>query len=153
MTDAARTRDGRAVHVGDFRPDEWEALKRASTLGDFRMACCQTPAVLKTSINGVRFFSHLSDECATAPETVWHQAGKEAVLGALRSLGLEGRDEVPGQAPDGRKWTADVLFTTEGRTVAIELQRSPQTLREFLRRQERYQASGVEIGCCGTRTT
>ncbi len=144
MTDEARTRDGRAVHVADYRPAEWEALKLASQLGDFVMECCQAPAVLKTSINGVRFFSHLSDECATAPETVWHRAGKEAVLGSLRILGLEGHDEVAGKAPDGRKWTADVLFSTGARTVAIELQRSPQTLREFLVRQERYKASGVE---------
>ena len=144
MTDEARTRDGRPVCVGDYHPAEWEALKLTSQLGDFVMSCCQAPAVLKTSINGVRFYSHLSDECATAPETLWHQAGKEAVLAALRSLGLEGHDEVPGKAPDGRKWTADVLFTIGGRTVAIELQRSPQTLREFLARQERYRASGVE---------
>lgn len=144
MTDEARTRDGVPVHVADYGPAQWEALKLSSRLGDFVMTCCQAPAVLKTSINGVRFFSHLSDECATAPETIWHQAGKEAVLGALRSLGMEGHDEVPGKAPDGRKWTADMLFTTGGRTVAIELQRSPQTLREFLSRQARYKASGVE---------
>lgn len=144
MTDNAKSREGRPVHVGDYRQDEWESLKAASQLGDFVMGCCGAPAVLKTSINGVRFFSHLSDECATAPETIWHQGGKETLLGALRGMGIHGQDEVPGKAPDGRKWTADVLFTTGDRTVAIELQRSAQTLREFLARQQRYKASSIE---------
>ena len=29
-------------------PVEWETLKLSSQLGDFVMACCQAPAVLKT---------------------------------------------------------------------------------------------------------
>lgn len=144
MTDNAKSREGRLVHVGDYRQDEWEALKVASQLGDFVMGCCGAPAVLKTSINGVRFFSHLSDECATAPESLWHQVGKETLLEALRGMDIEGRDEVAGKAPDGRKWIADVLFTNNSRTMAIELQRSAQTLREFLARQERYRMSGIE---------
>lgn len=122
----------------------WEALKQTSQLGDFVMTCCRAPAVLKTSINGVPFFSHLSDECATAPETIWHEAGKAAVLAALLGMNIQGRAEVPGVSPSGDKWKADVLFSVGGRTIAIELQRSYQHLRDFTRRQERYAASGVE---------
>ncbi|MCM3608810.1 competence protein CoiA [Cupriavidus pauculus] len=108
------------------------------------MPCCKAPAVLKTSINGTHFFSHLSDECATAPETRWHMEGKVAVLAALESIGVKGEAEVPGAAATGSKWKADVMFAVPGRTIAIELQRSYQHLRDFTRRQDRYTASGVE---------
>ncbi|MFP5301710.1 hypothetical protein R2R70_10850 [Cobetia sp. SIMBA_158] len=37
-----------------------------------------------------------------------------------------------------------MLFSINGRKVAIELQRSYQHLRDFTRRQERYTESGVE---------
>lgn len=144
MTQSAWTRSGRPVVAGAFSPLEWEQLKSTAQLGDFVMPCCQSPAVLKTSINGVSFFSHLVDECNTAPETKWHHAGKAAVLAGLNELGIDGRSEVPGISPNGDKWQADVLFTVQGRTIAIELQRSYQHVRDFTRRQERYTASGVE---------
>ena len=143
MTQAAWTKDGRPVDASTFSGEAWEALKAGATLGDFVMPCCQAPAVLKTSINGLPFFAHLSDECATAPETKWHKSGKAAVLAALVDLGIAAREEAPGQAPGGGKWEADVLFNVAGRVVAIELQRSYQHLRDFMRRQERYAASGV----------
>lgn len=88
------------------------------------MTCCNAPAVLKTSINGLPFFAHLSDECRTAPETRWHKAGKASVLTALNSMGIQGYDEVSGDSPNGDKWKADVLFSITGRTIVIELQRS-----------------------------
>jgi competence protein CoiA len=144
MTQAAWTRDGRPVDAGAIPIGAWEALKRSAAVGDFVMPCCKAPAVLKTSINGLPFFAHLSDECATDPETVWHQAGKASVLAALLGMGIQGREEAPGKSPSGDRWEADVLFSVNGRTIAIELQRSYQHLREFLRRQERYAASSVE---------
>lgn len=144
MTQSAWTRDGSPVDAGVIPNIQWEALKKSAQLGDFVMPCCKAPAILKTSINGLPFFAHLSDECATAPETVWHEAGKAAVLAGLTALGLEGRDEVPGKSPTGQKWKADVLFDVSGRTIAIELQRFYQHLRDFISRQERYAASGVE---------
>ncbi|WP_238982712.1 competence protein CoiA family protein [Xanthomonas phaseoli] len=119
-------------------------LKQTTQLGAFVMPCCNAPAVLKTSINGLPFFAHLSDECSTAPETKWHKSGKAAVMAALTGMGIESRDEVPGRSPSGEKWEADVLFAASGRVIAIELQRSYQHLRDFTRRQERYAASGVE---------
>ncbi|BDE73464.1 MAG TPA: competence protein CoiA family protein [Aquabacterium sp.] len=144
MTQSAWTRSGAPVDASTFTLIQWEALKKTAQLGDYVMTCCKAPAVLKTSINGLPFFAHLSDECATAPETVWHHAGKAAVLAGLASLGIEGNDEVPGQSPTGEKWEADVLFKASDRTIAIELQRSYQHLRDFTRRQERYAESGVE---------
>ena len=144
MTQAAWTRDGRPVDAGAIPIGVWEGLKKSTAVGDFVMPCCKAPAVLKTSINGLPFFAHLSDECATAPETMWHRAGKASVLAALLAMGTEGRDEAPGRSPSGDRWEADVLFSVNGRTIAIELQRSYQHLRDYARRQERYAASSVE---------
>lgn len=144
MTQSARTRDGRPLDAANFAIDEWETLKQVAQVGDFVMPCCGASAVLKTSINGLPFFAHISDECSTAPETVWHKAGKVAVLAALNRLGLEGREEVSGRSSTGDKWEADTLFFADGRTIVVELQRSYQHIRDYLRRQERYKQSAVE---------
>lgn len=144
MTQSALTRDGIPVSAATIPSAHWETLKQQVQLGDFLMPCCLAPAVLKTSINGLPFFAHLSDECTTAPETVWHKNGKVALLAALVGLGIEGREEVTGQSPTGPTWKADVLFVFQGRTIAVELQRSYQHLRDFIRRQERYAESNVE---------
>jgi competence protein CoiA len=144
MTQSAWTRDGRPLDAATFASGDWEMLKQAAQVGDFVMPCCRAPAVLKTSINGLPFFAHLSDECATAPETKWHKAGKVAVLAALNGLGMEGREEVSGRSSTGDKWEADTLFSVDGRTIVVELQRSYQHLRDYIRRQERYKASAVE---------
>src|SRR4051812_41373492 len=103
MTQSAWTREGAPVDAGMIPADAWEALKRTYTMGDFQMPCCKAAAVPKTSINGLPFFAHYSDERATAPETVWHKAGKAAVLAGLASLGIQGREEVPGQSGAGDK--------------------------------------------------
>jgi competence protein CoiA len=154
MTQAAWTRTGEPVDAGSFSNADWEALKTTSVLGDFLMPCCRAPAVLKTSINGLAFFAHLSDECATAPETKWHLAGKAAVLAALKSMGIHGQEEVSGKSPTG-SWEADVLFEVDDgpvrRRIAIELQRSYQHLRDYVRRQERYTTAGVESYWLTTR--
>lgn len=144
MTQSAWTRDGVPVDAANFNNDNWEFLKLHSQLGDFVLPCCKSPAVLKTSINGLQFFAHHSDECATAPETVWHMSGKAAVLAVLTRLEIEAREEVSGKSPTGEAWKADVLFSFKGRTIAIELQRSYQHLREFTRRQDRYAQSNIE---------
>lgn len=144
MSQYAFDADGNAIDACQFSELAWERLKTSGKLGDFVMPCCKSPAVLKTSMNGLPFFAHYSDECATAPETIWHQSGKIAVLAALRHLGVSGRDEVPGSSPDGEKWKADILINHAGRVIAIELQRSYQHQRDFLRRQNRYKDSGVE---------
>lgn len=144
VTQAAWFRDGQPIDAATIPIEKWEKLKQTYQLGDFLMPCCSAHAVPKTSINGFQFFAHLSDECATAPETQWHKAGKVAVLVALSQIDILGNEEVQGQSPSGEKWQADILFSVFDRTIAIELQRSYQHLRDFTRRQERYAASSVE---------
>ncbi|WP_236529348.1 competence protein CoiA [Pseudomonas syringae] len=141
----AFTRDDQPVYAGQYSPEQWDALK-AQSLDDplaFKMPCCASRAVLKTSMNGLQFFAHYSDECATAPETIWHVEAKDLVFGALKLYGLDPRSEVAGGTGKDR-WRADVYVEMGDRKVAIELQRSYQHLREFVRRQERYERSGVE---------
>jgi competence protein CoiA len=154
MTHVAWSRTGEPVDASSLSSADWEALKSSSALGDFLMPCCRAPAVLKTSINGLPFFAHLSDDCATAPETKWHLDGKASVLAALKSMGIHGHEEVSGRSPTG-SWEADVLFelgdSSGQRRIAIELQRSYQHLRDYVRRQERYEASGVECYWLTTR--
>lgn len=58
-------------------------------------------------------------------------------------MGIECLEEVTGgfkAAP----WQADTLFSIGDRIIVIELQRSYQHLRDYLRRQERYAKAGVE---------
>lgn len=141
----AFTRDEQPVYAGRYTREQWDALK-AQSLQDphaFKMPCCASRAVLKTSMNGVQFFAHYSDECATAPETVWHIEAKDLVFGALKLFGLDPRSEVSGGAGKDR-WRADVYVEMGERKIAIELQRSYQHLRDFARRQERYARWGVE---------
>ncbi|QKV55454.1 competence protein CoiA family protein [Comamonas antarctica] len=127
-----------------YQTDDWERMKATSNRGSYVMSCCKSPAVLKTSILGIHFFSHVSDECFTAPETIWHRDAKSSVVAALDALKIKSQEEVSGVTPDGQKWRADVFFEHCGRRFAIELQHTPQTLSEFMRRQQRYEASSVK---------
>lgn len=122
-------------------PSEWERLKSSYVLGDFLTTCCDSAAIPKTSQNGLPFFAHHSDECATAPETVWHKTAKALIISYLRSNGVSATEE---QAGAEREWIADVFFETGTRKVAIELQHSYQTLRKYQDRQARYREAGIE---------
>lgn len=145
MQPDALTKDDQPIWASQFSGAEWDALKVQSQAdpASFRMPCCQSRAVLKTSINGVQFFAHYSDECATAPETIWHIQAKDLLFGTLKVFGLVPQTEVTGGTGKDR-WRADVYFEFDGRKIAIELQRSYQNLREFEARQARYARYGVE---------
>lgn len=104
MTQYAWTRARQPVNAAEYAIVDWEALKLCAQLGDFILPCCEAPAVLKTGIREVPFFAHLTDECAMAPGTKWHKAGKTAVLAALGGLGILGRHKALGQTATGEKW-------------------------------------------------
>jgi hypothetical protein len=146
IMDCARLLDGTLIDAADFTPEAWESMKSASAADPqlFKMDCCGARAVLKTSLYGVQFFAHYSDECATAPETQWHVAGKDMVMGELQALGIQGVLEKSGGAGK-RKWRADIYFELpDDRRVAIEIQHSYLHYNKFLDRQERYAKDGVE---------
>jgi competence protein CoiA len=143
MAVIAYDKEGRAVVATGIAPDAWDALKSSYAVGDLTMHCCQSPAIPKTSINGVQFFAHYIDECTSAPETVWHLEAKELVAFNLAAMGITCDREKDGR-PHGWNWIADIYFTVDGRRIVVELQHSPQTLKEYQRRQARYRQCGVE---------
>jgi hypothetical protein len=135
--------DGKPIYPESFSNLEWQTLKNSYQVGDFLMPCCRVPAIPKTSINGVKFFAHQSDECATAPESQWHVATKNHLIKMLNIFGATPRLEQSIQGVHARM-KSDVYFTWEARSIAIEVQHSYQTLDEYMRRQQRYHAEGIE---------
>ena len=96
----------------------------------------------KTSENGLQFFAHLSNECETAPETIWHKTAKEMIRNYCEQRSIFCKTER--SEPENRKWQSDVYIEINSRQVAIEIQRSYQHRDEFFRRQSRYVEGGVE---------
>lgn len=139
----AQTPDGKPIYPESFSDTEWQSIKSTYQVGDFLLPCCKSPAIPKTSINGVRFFAHYTDECSTAPESHWHLATKDAVVRALIQFGANPILEQPIDGTRARM-KPDVHFQFEGRIIAIEVQHSYQTLNEYLRRQQRYESDVVE---------
>jgi competence protein CoiA len=143
MAEYATNQNDTIVFASDFDSNSWENLKVTYNIGDFKMPCCGSPAIPKTSSNFKHFFAHYSDECASSEESIWHLESKEAVLLTLRSLNIKSELEVSGGKPK-KKWQADVYFELGDRKIAIEIQHSYQNLRDYFKRQERYKESGVE---------
>jgi hypothetical protein len=143
MPSYAVTRDGKAIVAECLTENEWQALKDSYQIGDLLMPCCKTAAIPKTSPNFLQFFAHLSDECASSPESLWHLETKAVLLRELLSFGIIAQLEKIGRSGSSA-WKADVFFTVADRQIAIEIQHSYQHLRDYLGRQERYAQSGVE---------
>jgi len=108
------------------------------------MPCCKVAAVPKTSTRGNFFFAHARrGECKTAPESAEHLYCKTLVAQAATAVGWTVTAERPGASPEGEDWVADVFCEKGGAKLALEIQMSPQTDEETIRRQVRYKASGV----------
>lgn len=125
----------------------WDALCQLPK-GSMTMPRTGWPATPKTSIKGLRFFSHYPGYQGELPkpESYAHTRLKIDVVRSLRSLGFNANIEVPGASPDGEEWVADVLAENyDGGLVAFEVQLSSQHLRDFLRRSNRYSRSGVKV--------
>lgn len=129
-----------SIHAFDLSPEAWQALedenRRARHL---RMPCCLAQVTLRKSRLGTQFFAHKAlGECATAPETEAHLRLKQMAVEVARANGWEAETEV-----DGGEWRADVLACKGNAKVAVEIQWSPQTNEETMRRQSRYAEFGV----------
>ncbi|MCZ8405377.1 competence protein CoiA [Achromobacter xylosoxidans] len=122
---------------------QWQELQRTYRVGDLLMPCCNAPAIPKVSANGHPFFAHLGDACSTSEESQWHLAAKAHVRSAFEDLGCKASVEVSGSGNAGR-WQADVWGERDGVKLAVEIQRSYQSLRDYRKRQQRYQSEGVK---------
>jgi hypothetical protein len=134
---------------GDLQSFEFDAARWAELKGSYkglnlRMPCCQVAAVPKTSTLGNFFFAHARrGECTTAPESAEHLYCKTLIAKAAAAAGWTVKTERGGVSPGGETWVADVFCVRGSAQVALEVQMSPQTREEALRRQARYKASNV----------
>lgn len=143
FVEARRAVGGEAVNALQLTRIEWEQLQRSYQVGDLLMPCCPSPAIPKISPNGHQFFAHASGACSSSEESQWHQAAKLLVRANLEQLGCIASLEEPGSGDSGR-WQADVWGERGSFKLAVEIQRSYQTLRDYRQRQERYRAAGIQ---------
>ena len=134
------------VHAFAMNAEQWQGLKarHKAKATNLWMPCCQVLAVPKTSPRGTFFFAHARrGECATADESPEHLYCKSLIAQAAMDAGWKVTSEWPGQSPEGEQWVADVFCEKGTAKLALEVQMSPQSDAETVRRQDRYRASGV----------
>lgn len=134
-----------SIQAFDLSHDEWDALRIANRANHHLvMPCCPSQAVLKRSPLGKQFFAHKSKvDCVTAPESEDHLHLKEMAVKTARAHGWTANTEMTGTTPSGETWRADVFAQKGKHKVAVEIQLSSQTYEEILRRQARYEQSGI----------
>lgn len=132
--------DGNDILAFQCDEIEWKKLKESN----LTMPCCGLRAIPKKSKLGNYFFAHhRRGECTTAPESAEHIYLKTLIAKLAIEHGYEVITEKPGETPDGEKWIADVFCQKGKAKIAIEVQWSQQTTDEFIRRQKKYESSGV----------
>lgn len=133
--------NGADIFAFDLSAEEWKALMSRNRGSHFlKMPCCAADVTLRRSRRGTQHFVHkVIGNCTSAPETEDHLRLKQIAVEVARRYGWTVGTEIRGSTPDGEEWIADVLARKNNAKVAIEIQWSPQTPEETLRRQERYQ--------------
>lgn len=136
---------GADLYAFELPPEAWQALIEHNRKGrSLRMPCCPAEVSLRRSHRGTQHFVHKAvGNCSTAPETEVHLRLKQIAVEVARKHGWDTKTEAKGTSPSGEVWIADVLAQKNSAKVAIEIQWSPQTNDETMRRQERYRQSGI----------
>jgi len=116
-------------------PDEqWVSIRDHTIL----LQPCGHPGFPRVSPRGTRHFVHTRDSGCTHQESAEHLHLKALIAAAVSTAGWTAATEVAGNG-----YVADVLAQGPGGPVTLEVQRSPQVLREYERRQNAYEAEGV----------
>lgn len=132
------------IHAFVLGAEQWAKLKASYKGLNLHMPCCGVAAVPKTSTRGTYFFAHARrGDCTTDDESPEHLYCKALIAKASLEAGWTVTTERPGVSPDGEAWVADVFCEKGAAKLALEVQMSPQTDEETLRRQQRYKASGI----------
>ena len=132
------------IHAFALNAAQWTELKATYHGLNLRMPCCGVAAIPKTSVRGNFFFAHArKGECTTADESPVHLYCKSLIARAALDAGWSVTTERPGVSPTGEEWVADVFCERGTAQLALEVQMSPQSDAETVRRQQRYKASGV----------
>lgn len=136
---------GQSIRAFEYSRDAWDRLVHKNrTRRHLKMPCCSAEVVMRISSRGLQFFAHKAKgDCTTATETQEHLHLKQMAVTAARACGWTADTEVDGATPSGASWKADVLAQRGKHTVAVEIQWSGQTNEETLRRQLRYNESGI----------
>lgn len=136
--------DTGSIQAFEYDDARWVDLKGHYRALSLRMPCCDSAAVPKTSPLGNFFFAHSrKGDCAAAPESAEHLYCKSLIAQAAQKAGWVVTTERAGNSPAGEAWIADVFCEMASAKVAFEVQMSPQTADETVRRQLRYKVSGV----------
>ena len=132
------------IHAFALDAEQWAELKSTYRGLNLHMPCCGVAAIPKTSTKKNYFFAHARrGECATADESPEHLYCKSLIAKAALDAGWAVKTERPGVSPAGEPWVADVFCEKGSTKLALEVQLSPQSDEETVRRQQRYRASGV----------
>lgn len=132
------------VEAPFLNDEEWAILRRRWKAGETLTMACGQPGRPRVSKRGLKHFYHYADVDCTlhqGGESTDHLEMKSLVASAAREAGWDAVIECP--APD-RSWIADVMVTRDGASCALEIQFSRQDADEFRRRQERYEAAGIQ---------
>lgn len=124
--------------------EEWAALRQRWKAGEPLMMACGQAGKPRVSKRGLKhFYHHAEADCTLHPsgESADHLEMKSLVAAAAREAGWDAVIEYP--ASD-RAWIADVMVSRDGKRRALEIQFSRQDADEFRRRQERYEAEGIQ---------
>lgn len=135
---------GERVVSVDLTQDEWDSLKKRYRAGEPLLMSCGQPGSARVSSRGLKFFAHKKGadcDMHEGGETAEHLELKSLLVKAAKAAGWEAELEVPSPQRD---WIADVMVTKGERRIALEVQWSRQGSEDFVRRQERYEADGVE---------
>lgn len=139
-------KNNKTIYSFEYSLSKWIALKEDKD-STFKMICCGSKAILKTSKLGTQFFAHKvkprSNDCSTGGETAEHINIKYLVSKTLFECGWSVEIEKRGVSNQGDVWVADIYAEKGKAKIAIEVQWSRQSFIETRRRQQIYKDSGV----------